>query len=218
MSSQKQDQTLVPSVETAGCPSGAQRMEFVPVASDGNKPPAGDTQTRAVQTKTTLSDIPGHTMALVSWGSGDMSTSSDYSIYATAAPYLFDGGTNMYRERSNLEATPLASAARTLTTSTADLINHNAADVKVYLNTTNINGGSLTLTIEEKDPASGTYKTLLSGAAVTTNTLNVYKISRTLPAVANVCAQDLLPKTWRITVTPVDATAVTYSAAYALLR
>lgn len=117
----------------------------------------------------------------------------------------------------NTEGTLLASAARTTTISSADQTNHSARGVHVTLTTTVIGTGSITLTIQEKDPVSGTYSTILAGAAVVTDTTNVYKVYPGLPATANVSANDVLPLTWRATVSANNANAATYSVSYALI-
>lgn len=69
--------------------------------------------------------------------------------------------------------------------------------VKLTIDVTAITG-SLTVTIQSKDPVSGKYTTLLQSAAlagVGTTTLTVYPA---IAAVANVSASDVLPATWRV--------------------
>ena len=66
-------------------------------------------------------------------------------------------------------------------------------------------------TIEGYDEVSGQWVTLLTGAAITgtgTTTLTLY------PGVtvsANVAVSDVLPRTWRVTMTAADADSLTYS-------
>jgi hypothetical protein len=64
------------------------------------------------------------------------------------------------------------SAARTTTQTSRDLVNPGYHYIDVTLDTTVVGTGSVTVTINFKDPASGKYILLLSGAAVTTNVTN----------------------------------------------
>ena len=120
-------------------------------------------------------------------------------------------GTTWDRWRNNTDLTLLASAARTATLQSSDQTNYNGCGVHVVLDVTNAGTGSITLTIQAKDALSGKYYTLLAGAAVTTNSTNVYKVYPGLAASANVSANDLLTRTWRIDVTHNNANSITYS-------
>lgn len=112
----------------------------------------------------------------------------------------------------------LASAARTTTQTQPDQTNFsNARGIKVLLDMTVVGTGSVTLTIQGKDLASGKYYTLLAGAAVTTNTTNVYTVYPGISATANVSANDVLPHTWRALVTANNANSATYSLGASLL-
>jgi hypothetical protein len=128
-------------------------------------------------------------------------------------------GSTWDRLRGNEEATLLASAARTTTQTGADITNYNGnSALIVVLDVTNAGTGSITITIEGKDSASGKYYTILSGAAVTTNSTNRYRVGPTLAAAANSVAQDYLPRIFRITVTANNGNSVTYSVGYCLVR
>jgi hypothetical protein len=105
-------------------------------------------------------------------------------------------------------------AGATTTQTSADFQNVAASGVRVVLVTTAIGTGSITLSIQGKDPASGSYFTLLSGAAVTTNTTNTYRVGAGFPVAANVSANDCLPATWRIVVTANNGNAATYSVGF----
>lgn len=64
--------------------------------------------------------------------------------------------------------------------------------------TANGGTGTLTVTIEGRDPVTGKYYTLLASsalAAVATTTLTVYP---SVAATANVSAPNVLPTTWRV--------------------
>jgi hypothetical protein len=126
-------------------------------------------------------------------------------------------GTNWDRHRNNLDVTLLASAGRTTTQTSADIVTYNLGAIKVILDMTTVGTGSVTLTINEKDPASGKYILLLSGAAVVTNVTNEYTVDPVVPAVANVTAQKRVPRTIQIVVTANNANSAVYSCGYLLL-
>src|ERR1051326_5051917 len=80
----------------------------------------------------------------------------------------------------------ITAAAATTTQSSGDLSNPCYRGIKVVLDMTTVGTGSVTVTIEGKDQASGKYVTLLAGSAVVTNSTNVYTVYPGLPASANV--------------------------------
>jgi len=133
-------------------------------------------------------------------------------------PLLFNGTTSD-RQRGLEEVTLLASAARTTTQVSADLLNYNGMSALVVaLDVTAVTAsGTLTVLIERKDTASGKYVTLLQGATVSTPSTNIYKVGPYIPAVANSIAQDYLGRIFRITVTA-NAISMTYSVGYTLIR
>jgi hypothetical protein len=108
-------------------------------------------------------------------------------------------------------------AGSTATVTGTDMANPAARGVKVVVVTTAIGTGSITVTIQGKDPGSGTYYTLLAGVAITTNTTNIYTVYPGLTAAANVTATDVLPQTWRLLVTANNANAATYSVGFSTL-
>jgi hypothetical protein len=119
--------------------------------------------------------------------------------------------------RNNTQVPWLTSAARTTTqTLTPDAVNYNARGLHVVLDVTSAGTGSITLTIQGKD-ANGIYYTLLAGAAVTTNSTNVYRVGPGLTAAANAVANDFVPLTFRLLLTANNANSMTYSASYALV-
>lgn len=111
----------------------------------------------------------------------------------------------------------LPSASRTTTQTSVDLQNRGGlSSLNVVLDMTVVGTGSVTLTINGKDAASGKYYLLLSGAAVITNSTNRYRVGKVLAASANAIAQDYLPDTFQIVVTANNANAATYSVGYSL--
>lgn len=135
----------------------------------------------------------------------------------SSAGQLYNGATYA-DEQANKNVTLLASASRTTTQNGADTTNVNHAGIHVVLDMTVVGTGSVTLTIQGKDEVSGKYYTILAGAAVTTNSTNVYKVYPGITAAANASASDVLPATFRIIVTANNANAATYSVGYSLIR
>ncbi len=109
-----------------------------------------------------------------------------------------------------------ASAARTTTQTSRDIANPGYSWIDVTLDTTVVGTGSVTVTINYKDVASGKYILLLSGAAVTTNVTNTYTIGPTSAVSANVSAARHLPDTLQIVVTANNANSATYSLGVSL--
>jgi|SRR5579885_2272026 len=125
---------------------------------------------------------------------------------------------NLDFRRGNLDNITLVNASGATTTQTsADQTNYNARGAVIVLNMTNVGTGSVTLTIQGKDPVSGQYYTILAGAAVTTNSVNVYRAYPGLTASANAIANDILPRTWRVQATANNANAATYKVAAILI-
>jgi hypothetical protein len=119
---------------------------------------------------------------------------------------------------ANEEVALLTSASRTTTQTSGDLTNITGNTLTVVLDMTTVGTGSVTVTINGKDPASGKYYLLLSGAAVVTNSTNRYRVGPTLAASANAIAQDYLPRTFQIVVTANNANAAVYTVGYMLTR
>lgn len=120
--------------------------------------------------------------------------------------------------RGNIAGTLLASAARTATTNSSDQTNYNGRGVEITLDVTVVPGGdTITLSIESKDPASGNYTTLLTGAAISTTGTRRYVLYPGVGAVANQLVSDILSRTWRVKVTHSAGTSFTYSVGYAVV-
>lgn len=134
----------------------------------------------------------------------------------TVAMGLAFNGTNFDRVRNNIAATVLASAAQTTTQTSADIITFNGRFIDVILDMTIVGTGSVTITINGKDSASGKYYPLLVGAAVVTNGTNVYRVGPGLVAAANAVANFALTRVIQIVVTANNANPATYSTGYNL--
>lgn len=121
--------------------------------------------------------------------------------------------------RSNRNLRILESESRTTTAqgTSGDLENPNMRGVHVVLDVTDAGTGSVTLSIEGKDQVSGKYYTLLTGAAVNSNSTNLYKVYPGLTAAANAVVSDIVPETWRVKVTHGNSNAITYSVGASLV-
>jgi hypothetical protein len=113
---------------------------------------------------------------------------------------------------TNVDTAALINAVGATTTQTsADQTNPNSMGLIAVLNMATVGTGSVTLTIQGKDVASGQYYTLLTGLAVTTNSVNVYTVYPGAPVVANVSTGLPLPHIWRVSVNANNANATTYT-------
>jgi hypothetical protein len=140
----------------------------------------------------------------------DATSNSVNSLVVRADAYDFNAA-SWDRHRNNVDATLLASAARTTTQGPTTLTTYNLGAIIFVLDMTTVGTGSVTLTINEVDPASGKSILLLSGAAVVTNSTNVYIIDPMLTAAANSIAKARTPRTLSWTVTANNANSATYS-------
>ncbi len=109
-----------------------------------------------------------------------------------------------------------ASAARTTTQTSRDIVNPGFSWIDVTMDTTVFGTGSVTLTINYKDVASGKYILLLSGAAVVSTVTNTYTVGPTSAVSANVSAARHLPDVLQIVCTANNANTQTYSVGYVL--
>jgi hypothetical protein len=105
----------------------------------------------------------------------------------------------------------------TASQNSADQTNTDARGVKVFVNVSNAGTGSITATVQAKDPASGTYTTLLASAAIVANGITVLTVYPGLPATTNVSANDILPRQWRVAVTANNANPISYSVGASLI-
>lgn len=111
----------------------------------------------------------------------------------------------------NTDASLVTAQGATTTQNSADQTNITGRGVKVVLDMTSAGTGSITLLLQGKDLASGKYYTLLAGAAVLANGTIIYSVYPGIPAVANVSANDVLPKIWRVQVVANNTNPTTYT-------
>jgi hypothetical protein len=85
-------------------------------------------------------------------------------------------------------------------TTNYDRSNLNCRGVHLVIDTTTMTGAgpTLTVTIQGKDPTSGKFYNILASAAIATATTTVLKVYPGLTAAANLVANDVLPREWRV--------------------
>jgi len=95
----------------------------------------------------------------------------------------------------------LTSGVVTANGNSFDAINYRSRGVKLFISTGTFGASesTMTVTIQGKDPVSGSYYSILTSAALTASTFSVLTVYPGLTAAANVTANDILPKTWRVT-------------------
>lgn len=117
-----------------------------------------------------------------------------------------------------IQRTILASAARTATPTATAQDNPFCKGLDVIVDVTALTAtGTLTVTIDAQDPASAKWYNLLTGAAIVGTGTTVYRIAPGLTAAANLIANDVLPRTWRVVVTHGNGVSITYSVGAVLL-
>lgn len=108
--------------------------------------------------------------------------------------------------------------AETTTFTSEDILTADMRALEVDLVMRTVGTGSVTVSINRYDKASKTWINVLTGAAITTNSTNRYKVSPDLAAAANSVAQDHLAEVMQVVVTHNNANATTYSLSYHLAK
>lgn len=98
----------------------------------------------------------------------------------------------------NLAITVVPSTAVSTTVTTADFTNVQWRGAHLVVNTTALSGGTLTPKVQGKDPVSGAYYDVLTGAAIAGPGTVVLRVYPSLPTATTNTASDLLPQTWRL--------------------
>lgn len=121
---------------------------------------------------------------------------------------------------SNRQLTLLPSASRAVTTPSPAQINDARKGCHVTVDITVNAGaaGSITATIEGQDPASLKWYTILASAALTAVGTTVLRVYPGLVAAANLVANDIIPRAWRVNVVANNANPVTYSVGASSVR
>lgn len=116
------------------------------------------------------------------------------------------------RQRNNEAITVLASAARTATTNSSDLVNYNGRGVLVVIDVTAVTGSaSVTVALQTKETIGNKYVTVLTSAAITGTGQTRLRCYPGITPVANEAVSDLIGRTWRVVVTHGTADSITYS-------
>lgn len=121
--------------------------------------------------------------------------------------------------RNNVEGTALASAARTATTSSADITNYNGKTLMIIFRITSVPGtDTVTCGVEWKNPADGAYYSIASDSAQSTATTRRIQVGLAAGTGGNFdkTAQVGLPRTFRITITHSATSSFTYSVGYCI--
>lgn len=97
----------------------------------------------------------------------------------------------------------LVTAATAQTVNSPDIVNIWGTAGKFFVNVSAATGTSPTtqVTIQGKDSVSGTYYTILAGAALSGVTTAVMTVGKGLTAASNTVANDFLPAVFRFSVT-----------------
>jgi hypothetical protein len=99
---------------------------------------------------------------------------------------------------------PIVLTAASANGNSGDLVNLNSRGAVFYINITAITGTgtpTLTVTIQGKDAASGTYYTILASTGLTATGFTVLRVYPGLTAGANLVVSDILPSVYRISYT-----------------
>jgi len=117
----------------------------------------------------------------------------------------------------NTNTTALINAVNATTTQySADQTNTNSRGCILVCNVSAIAAGTIAVSIQGKDPVSGIYYTLFTGAAVATAITTMYQVyPGSTPSTS--AYNGPLPTIWRVMVTAVNAFPVTYTCGAALI-
>lgn len=127
-------------------------------------------------------------------------------------PFRYNAATGWDKERGNIEVTALASSARVAGINSADMTLYNGRGITVVIDLTAfVTAASLTVTIQGKDPLSGKYYTLLVSTVIASVITTVMQVGPGLTASANLIANALVPRTYRISVAQGNGNSTTYS-------
>ncbi len=142
---------------------------------------------------------------------------------ALASDLFNFNGVSWDRQRNNQDLTLLTSAVRSATTASADQVNYNAQGVTVFFGVTavsGVSGESITLHVEIKDPVSGSWQPIYTGAAETVANITrryfIYPGAVIGSGVASAAVGLPLPRLWRVRVQHAGTGNFTYSVGASL--
>lgn len=108
----------------------------------------------------------------------------------------------------------LASAARTATTASEDVTHADVIGGHFIVDVTAAGTGTLTVTVQGKDPISGNYYTILASAALAATGTTPLRVFPGATAAANTVANDALPHTFRVNAAKSDGSSWTFSVSF----
>lgn len=148
----------------------------------------------------------------------DGNSNSVNGMYVNGFNSTFNG-TTWDRQRGNVDTGALITGTAATSTQTgADQTNYNGKGLVVTYDCTAVTGsGSFTVSIQGKDTASGKYYTILAGTARSTTGTDILTVYPGLTAAANVTANNVLPRTWRVVATYNSGTNQTFTVAASVL-
>lgn len=139
------------------------------------------------------------------------SPDDDVVLYNLTLPSRFNGST-WDRARAVHEVTALASAARTASANSGDLVNYNGRAIIVVIDVTaSADTPSVVVTIRGKSTLGSDYYTILASAAITGAGVTKLVVDPRIAAVANLVAQHPVPRVFDIDAVAGDADSITYS-------
>jgi hypothetical protein len=94
-------------------------------------------------------------------------------------------------------------------TGSGDVLYSAGKYLSLVVSITNINAGTLTVTIYGADAASNTVYLILASTALAANAVTVLRVGPTYTVAANLVAQDIIPLTWNVQVA--TTTTITFS-------
>jgi hypothetical protein len=118
--------------------------------------------------------------------------------------YVIDPVSGKASQGSNSDNLALiASSAYTSNQTSGDQTNSNGKGLLLFIKTGAFGSGAsgIVATIQGKDPVSGQVYTILASAALTASSFTVLRVYPNLTTAANLVANDILPRTWNVTLT-----------------
>ena len=137
------------------------------------------------------------------------------------ANYLYNGSSGWNRQRNNVEATLLASAARTATANSADQTGYNGRRLLIYIDVTSVTDTpSVTPSLQVKDSVGGGYFTVWTAATALTatgDTVYYFADGASGGSFTEILPFGLPARTWRVAMTHADSDSITYSVSCVVL-
>ena len=152
------------------------------------------------------------------YSAASVADSATGTRHASVSPGLYNGST-WDKQRNNMDGTALASALRTSTAQSSDIVNYNGRGMLVVINVTAASGtGGLVLRLAVKDPASGNYIYFNSApTAVTATGSYAYIFYPGNNTGGTQSWGTAIPRTFALVVGHNDASNYTYSVGYSLI-